>query len=81
MQDDRLPHYEWLEVRGNDYHFVGPTQGYSRLWNALRAAARLREIEVAYETPARRLIQDDDGAVTGVLADSPSGPLRIEARL
>lgn len=83
MQDDRLPHYEWPEVRGNecgtDYHYVGPTQGYSRLWNTLKAAVELRGIDVRYETRAERLVQAADGTVVGVEVSTPDGPLSILA--
>ena len=38
------------------------------LWNLLDAAVRARDIPVRFETAARRLVLDEDGAVTGLVA-------------
>ena len=37
-------------------------------WNALYNGVLTRNIEVLYETPAQKLITDDDGAVIGIIA-------------
>lgn len=84
MKDESQPEYEWPDVRGNEcgteHHYIGPTQGYSRLWNTLRASLQMRQIEVRYETPALRLQQDESGTVTGVHVQTPDGPRLYTAR-
>ncbi|MEV4420954.1 FAD-dependent oxidoreductase [Patulibacter sp. NPDC049589] len=56
------------------------TQGDGReLWAQLDAAARREGVELLVRHRARRLITDDAGAVTGVLADTPDGPVLFRA--
>lgn len=61
-----------------DYYYVGPTQGFSRLWHTLRASLESRDIEVRYGTRAVALTSDGL-AVTGVRADGPDGPVEFAA--
>lgn len=50
------------------------------LWARLDAAVASREIEVAYETAARRLLRDADGKVTGLaVADAAGAEREIDA--
>jgi succinate dehydrogenase/fumarate reductase flavoprotein subunit len=82
--DTRAAYHEWPELAGNDcgneFKYIGPTQGYSRLWFTLKAAIEQRGIEVRFDTRAQRLLQDEDGAVTGVLVEGPDGPVRLHTR-
>lgn len=50
------------------------------LVEALFTACNKRGIEVRYETRARRLLQDDSGAVTGVELQSPQGIERVRCK-
>jgi succinate dehydrogenase/fumarate reductase flavoprotein subunit len=81
--DARATYHEWPELPGNDcgveFKYIGPTQGFSRLWYTLKAAIEQRGIEVRYATRAQRLVQDGD-RVVGVLADGPDGPVHLGAR-
>src|SRR6185503_11340726 len=58
---------------------VDGTMGSGKLFGALSKAVHERSIEVRTGTPARELITTSDG-VTGVVADSADGPVRIGAR-
>ncbi len=82
--DANAKEYEWPEMPGNDcgheYHYIGDSQGYSRLWYTIKAALELRQIPVMYETRAKELIKNKAGEVIGLRADSPDGPLTIFAR-
>jgi succinate dehydrogenase/fumarate reductase flavoprotein subunit len=42
------------------------TGGGPKLWQVLDAAVRRRDIDVRFDTPAQRLIQDESGRVVGV---------------
>ena len=48
-------------------------------WNALYNGVLTRNIEVLYETPAQKLITDDDGAVIGIIAVNGEKKIRIKA--
>jgi succinate dehydrogenase/fumarate reductase flavoprotein subunit len=69
-----IPDEEFYELDGigcgTDYHYFGNSQGWSRLWLTLKAAVDSREIPIHYETPATRLLTDQDGAVIGVASGS-----------
>jgi succinate dehydrogenase/fumarate reductase flavoprotein subunit len=50
------------------------------LWRELSAAVAERDIEIAYEASARRLLRDETGRVTGlVIGDSPGTEIRADA--
>ncbi len=52
----------------------GPSFEYGGVWRAFALATELREIEVAYETPATALVQDPiTGEVLGVIAEDADG--------
>lgn len=58
------------------YHF--PDQG-PEMWNFLDGCVQDRGIEVLYETPMTSLVTDEEGAVTGVVAETTEGTIRIKA--
>ena len=74
---------EYPELPGSNayggYIGVDGTMGSGKLFGALSKAVRERGIEVRTGTSARELIATSDG-VTGVVADSADGPVRIGAR-
>ena len=49
------------------------------MWQLLKGCVADREIEVRYETPMKSLVTNADGDVVGVVADSPSGEIRVHA--
>ena len=51
-----------------------------RLFKVMEDNIEQRDIAVWLESPARRLLTGTDGAVQGVIADTPSGTRRIQAR-
>jgi succinate dehydrogenase/fumarate reductase flavoprotein subunit len=51
-----------------------------RLWAVLERSVRQRGIEVLFETPARELLTDAAGTVTGAIVEQQGRPLRIHAR-
>ncbi|MGX1811635.1 FAD-dependent oxidoreductase [Nocardia sp. NPDC055321] len=61
----------WIGVEG--------VMGGGKLWAALSEAVRARGIEVRLATPARELVVAG-ATVTGVLADTADGTLRVRAR-
>jgi succinate dehydrogenase/fumarate reductase flavoprotein subunit len=69
--------YEFYELDGNDcgveFNYIGPSEGFSRLWLTLRTCFNQRGIPVLYETRATELRQDASGAVVGVRATSAEG--------
>ncbi len=75
---DEFP--EFNNDGGTDYHYIGDGQGHSRLWQTLRAALERRGVEVHYETRATRLSRDADGRVNAVVAQTPHGVVRFDAR-
>lgn len=82
--DENAAKYEWPELAGNacgnEYHYIGTSQGFSRLWFTLKAALEQRGIEVLYETRAGELVLDGAGEVVGVRAAGPRGPVELRAR-
>ena len=58
----------------------GAFVGGNLLTKALERAGRKRGVEYLTETPARRLIVDDQGAVTGLMVESGGQEIRIRAR-
>jgi succinate dehydrogenase/fumarate reductase flavoprotein subunit len=75
---DEFP--EFNNEGGTDYYYFGPGQGFSRLWQTLKKALEKREITVLYDTRATELRRDQSGRVTGVVAETPHGPVRFAAR-
>jgi succinate dehydrogenase/fumarate reductase flavoprotein subunit len=65
---------------GTDYYYLGPSQGYSRLWRTLRGALETRDVAVHFGTRAVGLTRNPDGRVAEVHARSDSGEMRISAR-
>jgi succinate dehydrogenase/fumarate reductase flavoprotein subunit len=54
--------------------------GGASLFSALERAVGLRgSVQVLYEHPAQRLVQNEDGRIVGVVADTPEGPKRFAA--
>jgi succinate dehydrogenase/fumarate reductase flavoprotein subunit len=73
-----------VNVGGSGDGGSGAARGARRIgfeyFAGLRSAVALRsEIGVLYETPARHLIQDEDGRVIGVLAEVDGRAVRIRA--
>jgi succinate dehydrogenase/fumarate reductase flavoprotein subunit len=59
----------------------GDILGFSETWNALATAVQVRQIDVRYATPARRLVTDPHtGSVLGVIAEHEGRELRYRAR-
>ena len=59
----------------------GDILGYSKTWEMLAEAVRVRPIEVKYECPATRLIQDPlTQEVIGVVANHKGKSINIKAR-
>lgn len=52
----------------------------ARLFKVVEENVRQRGIPVRLNSPAHRLITDPEGAVCGLVAHSPSGPVSIQAR-
>ncbi|MEV7007223.1 FAD-dependent oxidoreductase [Streptosporangium sp. NPDC051022] len=73
-----FPHLDGAHSYGG-YHSVEGRMGDQLLYRFLLDAALARGVEIRYATPGRELILDG-GTVTGVLAESPDGPLRVRAR-
>ena len=70
----------WARITNNErVHHMGRPYGIS-LWEQLEQSVRRRGIDVRYETPARRLITDDSGAVVGVVAESNGEETVFSAR-
>ncbi len=70
----------WAQMTNNErVHHMGRPYGIS-LWEQLEQSVRRRGIDVRYETPARRLITDDSGAVVGVVAESNGEETVFSAR-
>ena len=78
------PEHEYPEVEGNEcgsgYHMIAGTMGHSRLWLTLRSCAEDRGIPVRYEARVRRLVQEPEGRVSGVVVQTPDGEETIRAR-
>lgn len=74
---DEYPEYD--NRCDTDYYYLGPTEGFSRLWHTLRTSLESRGIDVRYGTAATALITED-GAVAGVRADGPDGPVSFRSR-
>jgi succinate dehydrogenase/fumarate reductase flavoprotein subunit len=79
-----IPDAEFYEIDGNDcgteWYYIGPSQGFSRVWHTLRACVEKRGIPVLFEHAAKELVQESDGAITGVVVDTPDGEVTISAR-
>ena len=59
----------------------GDILGFSETWNALAAAVSERQIDIRYDTPAKRLVTDPrSGSVLGVIAQHDGRELRFRAR-
>lgn len=59
------------------YLSEGLGEGY---WQAIEKAVFDRDIQVVFETPATRLIQDESGAVVGVAAEQAGKEVTVKAR-
>jgi len=54
--------------------------GYSKTWEFLEQSVKKRKaIQILYETPARELVQHEDGSIAGVIAEHNGQQLRIKA--
>lgn len=81
--NDYYPHFPGGKPRGRTLQPVsasGQAITGTGLTAAMLEAALARGVEVRYNTPARRLILDDDGAVVGVAAESGGEEINCEAR-
>ncbi len=82
--DPSIPEDEFPELEGNDcgteWFYIGPSQGFSRLWLTLKACVELRGIPVRYSTRATELVRAESGAVCGVVASTPQGSVTVHAR-
>jgi succinate dehydrogenase/fumarate reductase flavoprotein subunit len=81
---DASSEYEFPELSGNDcgvaFNFIGPTQGFSRLWHTLKAALDWRGARVLYDTQAIGLVSCE-GEIVGVECLAGDGEaLEIRAR-
>jgi succinate dehydrogenase/fumarate reductase flavoprotein subunit len=65
---------------GTEYYYIGPGQGYGRLWQTLRAALAGRGVEVLFGSRVTGLRQAGDGRVVGVVAQSSAGVVEFHAR-
>lgn len=61
-------------------HYIGPEGGGAAMMSFLGDAAQEKGVEVYTETSAVSLIQDDTGAVTGVIAENAEGSVQINAK-
>jgi succinate dehydrogenase/fumarate reductase flavoprotein subunit len=62
---------EFPEIPGHEcdeMYRIDPGYGHGRLWLTLFRAADARGLDIRYETPAKELVQDETGAVVGVVA-------------
>ena len=59
---------------------IGPGSGGSQTIELMFAFAKKQGIQVLTETPARKLVTDAGGKVTGVLADSKDGEVLIKCK-
>ena len=57
-----------------------PGGGASLMAALERAIGKRERITVLYEHPAQRLIQGEDRRISGVVADTPEGPRRFQAK-
>ncbi|NLT30091.1 MAG: FAD-dependent oxidoreductase [Propionibacterium sp.] len=75
---------EYPELDGSDayggYLAIDGVLGHQVLWEFLMGALAERGIEIRHETPARRLLTDQRGAVTGVIAEHAGTEVSITAR-
>ena len=62
------------------FPYLRGLRGGARLFKVMMDAVAEAGVEVRLATPARRLLTDGSGAVTGVRIDGPDGPRRIGAR-
>lgn len=79
------PHSTLLGAHGWNigFHtcFFGPKPyDTGEAMKALCALAAQRGVDIFYDTPAERLVQRSDGAVTGVIANGVDGPVQFDAR-
>ena len=53
----------------------------AEVWNAIKGAveARADKIDVWYESPATRLVQGEDGTITGIIADHEGKSVKVKA--
>ncbi|MGW0593975.1 FAD-dependent oxidoreductase [Streptosporangium sp. NPDC002607] len=73
-----FPHLDGADCYGG-YHSLEGRMGDQLLYRFLVDAALARGVEICYATPGRELVIDG-GVVTGVVAESGDGPLRVRAR-
>jgi len=62
------------------YPHIKGLRGGTRLFHVVERAVTSRTIDVRFSSPAKRLIQDADGRVTGLIVDGPYGEMSVAAR-
>jgi succinate dehydrogenase/fumarate reductase flavoprotein subunit len=62
------------------YHVTGPANAAENLWKLLDAGVKAKGIEVLFNTPAKQLVQNADGEIIGVIAESKGQKLTVKAK-
>lgn len=74
-----------IDVNEGDKTFAGQVRAIGRaygpdLWRLVSDNVKQREIEVMLETPAKELIQNEDGEVVGVIAENNGEKIMVKAQ-
>jgi fumarate reductase flavoprotein subunit len=59
---------------------IGPGSGGSQAIEYMAAFCKKQGVQILYQTPAKKLLTDANGKVSGVLADSPEGEVRVNCK-
>ena len=72
--------FEWERAGTRIDKMIGPGEGGWYMTTSLRDSLLEKGGEILYKTPAKHLITDESGAVTGVLAEDEGGLVEIRCK-
>jgi succinate dehydrogenase/fumarate reductase flavoprotein subunit len=77
-----FPHLPGADGVGGRFHVKSETgSGFGgSIWGVLCRGVEQRNIEILFNTPAKRLVRDENRDIIGVVADSLDGEIQVKAR-